>query len=179
MKFGNRATNSRLQNIQKFFVKSAIPIGKVMEDFFKNVDSPQNIDVNEMITTLSDAMNFVGTANVDLVKIRKDNIKKDLPKLMQGLCRDPEEFSATHLLCDNLNSKIKDVTELNKVKGKIFYDRDTVRRGRSRGRGRANFRMSRGFYNRNQRRPYPFNNRPKNFGTRRGSSSTNLSSNKA
>ena len=106
-------------------------------------------------------------------------LKKYLPKLMQGLCRDPKEFSATHLFGDNLNSKIKEVTELNKVKGKIFYDRDTVRRGRSRGRGRANFRMSRGFYNRNQRRPYPFNNRPKNFGTRRGSSSTNLSSNKA
>ena len=151
LKPNTRTCDSKLQHIQKNVLKSSIPVAKVMEELFNNKDKPENIDINNLITTLSDALNFIGTANVDLVKIRKDNIKKDLPKPMQGLCRDPEEFSASLLFGDNLNNKIKEVSELNKVKGKITFDKDFNRRGRGRGRGRGSFKMTRGNFNRNQR----------------------------
>ena len=62
---------SRLQIIPKNVVKSIIPIEKVMENLFMTVDIPQNIYVSEMVTTFSYAMNFVGTANVDFVKVRQ------------------------------------------------------------------------------------------------------------
>ena len=39
---------------------------------------------------------------------------------MQGLRRDIEEISASLLMEDNINTKIKEVTELNKVENNIF-----------------------------------------------------------
>ena len=115
-----------------------------------------------MIKKLTDAVAFIGAANVNMVKLRKQFIKRDLPLKMKGLCRD-EEFSGKYLFGDNLNAKIKEVSELNKVTldfKKVNYRTNNrgVRgsyRGGMRGfRGRRAFRFS----------PY---NRSSNF-TRRG-----------
>ena len=64
---------------------------------------------------LSDGLVFLGSANVNLVQKRKELLKPDLPKNMQGLCREEVEFTGTELFGDDLNAAIKKVSELNKV----------------------------------------------------------------
>ena len=161
--------DKHLQLIQSDVVKSSIPICQVMENLFQNKDTPSEIDAVQLIKTLSDSLNFIGSANVELVKMRKNIIKKELPSAMQGLCKEPESFSANFLFGDELNSKIKEVTELNKVK-KQFDFPSSIRgnfrgAGRGRGRGGPSFRG----YSRDTGRYRPYS-RSKNF--RRGGNQT-------
>ena len=157
-----------LQGIQSDVVRSSLPICQVMETLFQNKDTPGEINAVKLIETLSDSLNFIGCANVGLIKMRKENIKKELPQNMQGLCRDPEVFSAKFLFGDELNDKIKEVTELNKVKNKFDKDSYSSRdnyRGAGRGRARAGYSSFRGASRGQwQRRfkPYTYE-KPKNF----------------
>ena len=165
-----KQSDKQLQLIQSDVVKSSIPICKVMESLFESKDKPEEINVIQLIETLSDSLNFIGSANVGLVKMRKENIKRELPLPMQGLCRDPEVFSAKFLFGDELNDKIKEVTELNKVKNKFEKDTNSNRgnmrgSGRGRGRGGPNYRG----YPRDQNRYRPYG-KSKNF--RRGGNRT-------
>ena len=163
-----KKTEKLLQGIQSDVVRSSLPICQVMETLFHNKDTPGDIDAVELIETLSDSLNFIGCANVGLIKMRKENIKKELPQNMQGLCREPEVFSAKFLFGDELNDKIKEVTELNKVKNKFdkdFYSSRDNYRGAGRGRARAGFSSFRGSSRGQwQRRFKPYSyEKPKNF----------------
>ena len=56
-----------------------------------------------------------------MANVRKECIKSDLPRNMQGLCGEVTEFSPTYLFGEDLNNKIKQVSELNKVKNKFNF----------------------------------------------------------
>ena len=83
---------------------------------------------------------------MNLVKIRKDFVTKELPQNMEGLCGDGVEL----LFGDNLSSSIKEVSELNKV-SRAINNRFINARGRgvSRGRFRGFRRSGRRFFRRN------------------------------
>ena len=102
-----------------------------------------NSTPKEIIRILSDSPVFIGSANVALVNRRRMQMKKDLPQNMQGFCREDSDFSGSNLFGENLNSKIKEVSELNKISKDI------------RGRGRESYRGNRGRGPRN-RGNYPF-----------------------
>ena len=156
MRPSTRSLDGKLQNVQKSILKSALPVAKVMEELFDNRETPGQLDVNALITTLADALNFVGSANVGLNKTRKAAIKSDLPNNMQDLCLETEEVSATFLFGDNLNARIKEVAELNRVK-RTISSADKGRKGFMRGRFRGRFRASpRGHWGRMNRRYTPY-----------------------
>ena len=115
MQHYSRVLDSQLQTTQKNFLKSALPSTEVIGKLFEAKDSPSDSDAPDLFSKLRDALSFLGPANVNMVKTRKEQIKKVLPKNMLGLCRDSVEFSGSYLFGDNLNNKIKEVTELNKV----------------------------------------------------------------
>ena len=111
-----RIMDAKLQDIQRDLLRSSLPIACVMGKLLDCQNDTATLNVPELLWMLSDSFKFLGTANVNLIKQRKEVIKHELPKTMQGLCRDPEDFSPSYLFGDNLNSKIKEVSELNKVK---------------------------------------------------------------
>ena len=158
-----RIRESGLQSIQKDMLSSAVPIINVMEKIYYAKDDLSTLDATDLITTLKDSFIFLGSANQNLVKARRDNIRRDLPKQMQGLCTDVVKFSSTQLFGDNLQESIKNVSELNKVafnlkpRGASTYrqgTRGSFGRGRMRGfRGiRRGVAASRGY----SRRSYPY-----------------------
>lgn len=162
MTFWNRKTDAKLQVLQKNVIKSSLPIIQTMQQLFENRDSPENIKVDEIITTLSDSIDFIGSANLDICKLRRENVKKDINKNMQGLCRDTDEFYPDQLFGSDLNSKIKEVTETNKLKSKVATEdlrkKSGFRGGRNRGKWRGGFGKNKQRYV-----PYPKNyNAPKN-----------------
>jgi len=112
----SKIIDSKLQEIQRDLLRSALPVVKVMEELFTLQDKPEDIDATKLIRTLSDSFKFLGSANINVIKQRKEFIKNELPKNMQGLCRDADEFSPSLLFGDNLNAKIKEVSELNKIR---------------------------------------------------------------
>ena len=172
-----RRSDVKLQNVQKNVLKSALPIAKVMEKLYERKDDPENLDINLLISTLADSVNFIGSANVELVKIRKDQIKRDLPKNMHGLCAESENFSPGLLFGDDLKTKVKEVSELNKIKNKFGNDNFRGKRGMLRGRGGRYTNSYRGFQKGNRFSPYP----QKNFGSKfsKNGPSPKNSSNKA
>ena len=97
-----------LQSVQQNFLSSSVPVLKVMEELINNLSEPGSLDVKKLIHTLSDSLFFLGSANAGMVKC-------ELPMSMQGLCRDSIGFTGSNLFGDNLNSSIKEVSELNKV----------------------------------------------------------------
>ena len=119
----------RMQTIQSKFLSSAIPTLKVMQLLHDNFDDPSQLDIKELLRSLCDSLSFVGNANMDMVKIRRSFIKKELPSNMHGLCLDSVSFSDTNLFGNSLSSDIKEVSELNKISGRL--------RGRVRGNIRA------------------------------------------
>lgn len=144
-----RVKESQLQSIHKDLLTSAIPTVKVMEKIFEHKDNMAALDPKEIIDTLKDSIMFLGCANVGMIKIRRENVRRDLPKNMQGLCREEVEFSGSQLFGDNLNATIKDVSELNKISTSLKPRGIRPSRGQRRGvpfrgRGRVLKRLGRG-----------------------------------
>ena len=52
-----------------------------METLFKNKDTTSKINTVQFIETLADSLNFIGTAGMELVNIRKNNIKRNYSML--------------------------------------------------------------------------------------------------
>ena len=120
-----------LQSIQKDFLHSTLPIFTVMEKLQEARDNPAGIDVKELVRGLADGLACIGSANVGMVRLRRANIKKELPHNMQLLCSDTVDFSGQYLFGNSLSSDIKEVSELNKITQSL---RGSFR-GRSRFRG--------------------------------------------
>ena len=172
-----KKSDFNVQNIQKNVLKSSLPLVSVMEELNSKRDDLGNIDVNSLISKISDSINFIGSANVLCSKLRKEGIKKDLPKNMQSLCKESEITCPELLFGDDLKSKINEVTELNKIKSKFSSDSSRGRRGSFRGRGTFKYR---GNFNRGSKRFNPIgknnSNYPKNSkngGQGRGAPSKN------
>ena len=129
-----RIKDSNLQAIQKDLLSSAIPVLKVMEQIFDAREDMNSLNAKDILDTLKDSFIFLGAANNGMIKARRDNVKRDLPKNMEGLCRDTVAFSSTNLFGDCLNNSIKEVSELNRISN-TFRPRGSYPTGRNRGRG--------------------------------------------
>ena len=108
-----------------------------MEKLHNGIADPSSLKVEELISMLADGLLFLGSANCGMVQKRRDFLKKDLPPNMIGLCRESVPFSGSNLFGENLNSEIKEVSELNKVSQSLRF------RGRGVYRGRASIRRGR------------------------------------
>jgi len=129
-----RVKDSALQTIQRDFLTSGVPILKVMNKIFEAKDDLSSLDSKELLTTLKDSLLLLGSASGGMNKVRRDNLKVELPKNMQGLCRSDIQGSSTLLFGDNLNTTIKDISELNKLSQNFrprgnFHRRGTQNRG--------------------------------------------------
>ena len=145
-----RSNDATLQKVQKDFLKSALPITEVISKLLAAREDPSTLNVDQMVLSLTDSLAFLGAANVEMVNKRKELIKADLPKNMQGLCKEGE-FSSSLLFGENLSAKIKDMTEENKVNSKVILQRPFMNRGNARGRS---FNMRRGIRGRGRFGPY-------------------------
>jgi len=138
-----RIKESSFQAIQSDFLNSAVPVLKVMEQIFDAKEDLNTLDAKGLLDSLKDSLIFLGSANKGMIKARRDNVKRDLPKPMQGLCRDSVAFSSTNLFGDSLNSSIKEVSELNRISNNLRPRGSMAMR--SRGRGFSNRGRGRGF----------------------------------
>lgn len=141
-----KTKDCQLQSVQKEFLNSAIPVLEVMGKLNDASDDLNSLDVKELLRTLCDSLSFIGSANVHMVRTRRQFLKNQLPSNMHLLCQDSVEFSGTNLFGDSLSSDIKEVTELNKISGQLRG------RGNHRGyRGTGRFNSGRGFFRGNLR----------------------------
>ena len=150
--YSTQVGDSQMQAIEKDFLASAIPTIKVMEKIFEAKDNMGSLKAVDLIDTLKDSLIFLGCANANMIKLRRENVKRVLPKHMQGLCSDNVEYSSSHLFGDDLNASIKEVSEFNKISNSF-----KARGGPSRGGRRAPLRGNRGrIYSRGRitRRPF-------------------------
>jgi len=124
---------TQLQGIHTDFLGAAVPVIRVMEKVFECREDTSTLDPKEIIDVLKDSLMFLGSANLAMIKTRRENIKKDIPKHMHGICREDIEFSSNFLFGDHLNSSIKEVSELNKIsssfKTRGFRNSRGMRRG--------------------------------------------------
>lgn len=112
-----KAVDKSLQEIQKEFLSSVIPICKVMEILNKSVIENSPLHVPDMVRLLADSIAFIGTANMGMVKRRKEQIKKELPTNLQGLCSSSGKFSGEHLFGEAFMEDLKELNECNKITG--------------------------------------------------------------
>ena len=141
----------------------------VMEKLFNAREDLSQLNVNDLITELSDSLAFVGSSNLKLVKTRKESVKQQLPEKFKSICSNDVDFSGALLFGDDLASKLKDITEHNKVMGNFKkYDPTPVAstsrgfyRGRVRGTARGRVRLMSRFspYNRRLNGRCPWANR--------------------
>ena len=83
-------------------------------------------------------------------------IRFDLPKNVKALCDETVPFTSESLFGDDLNSKVKEVNEMNKLVNKVNdnprpYFNNSARRG---GRFRGNSFRGRGRRGNNRYSPY-------------------------
>lgn len=153
----SKPSDVNLQMIQRYFLLAVVPVIKVMGDMNNADKSPDPFDFKQAIRTLADSLAFTGTANIRMIKTRREAIKKELPKSMQMLCGENVQFSGSNLFGENLVSSIKEVSELNKVSKEIQNKGLRFRGGRgfTRGRGiRGRGWRGRGRFIGRQNKPY-------------------------
>ena len=141
--------------MQKDLLKSGIPVVKVIETLYKEKDtiSSSTVDPIELIKTLTDSIAYVGSANLNMVKRRKDTIKPYLPSGFQKICSSVE-FTGS-LFGAKLQQQVKEINELSKFAGEMTKKYGTMT------------------YSRRDRNYRQF---PGSRGVRRGSKSTRFSS---
>lgn len=157
--FSTRVKDAAMQKIEKDFLSSTIPVVKVMEKIFHAKDDMASLNAKDLIDTLKDSFMFIGSANLNMIKMRRDNIKHDLPLNMQALCSESVEHSSTYLFGNDLNNSIKGISEINKISSTFKSKGFATQKMRQdfRGRGRA---MRRNFVGRTSNRrfqPYDVN----------------------
>ena len=170
--------DNKMQTIQKFMLRSVLPTIEAIEILDNGREDAGNLEIDKVIKNLIDSISFIGAANVEIVKKRKESIKRELPSNMQGLCRESENFSSSYLFGDDLNSKIKEVSELNKVSNKMKkssftprnFPQQSVRGSYVRGRGRGMRRWPRTPRGNFRYSPYAKNMAAKNDGPKKVSS---------
>ena len=141
---GAKMSDSDMQRIQGNFLKSALPVTQVIGTLLDVRGNPdKDLDIDALITTLTDSLAFTGAANVDMINKRKAMIKKELPADIKGLANQ-SDFSATNLFGDDLNANIKEVGELNKISNQFSRNNNRGFRGKSGPRRYGRYRMRRG-----------------------------------
>ena len=90
---------------------------KVIETLYKEKDtiSSSTIDPIELIKTLTDSIAYahVGSANLNILKRRKDTIKPYLPSGLKKICPSVE-FTGSLLFGAKLQQQVKEINELSK-----------------------------------------------------------------
>ena len=129
LKRSTRAQDFKLQSVQKEFLKSAIPITKVIDSLHAGHEQGNELDVPSLIKNLSDSLAFLGSANMEMVKCRREIIKDEIPQKMKGICDEETEFSGSLLFGDNLLQKMKEVSEGQKVSEELKKSDAPVYRG--------------------------------------------------
>ena len=175
MSQNNKKADLKSQFIQKNLLRSSVPIAQVMEDLFDKKDNLEQINIDSIINKLADSLIFLGTANVELTSVRKETVKRDLPLNMKGICAFSEEYCPDFLFGNDLNTKIKEVSELNKIK-KTVSNPINFRGGKGFARGRGSFR-GRGLGPRFLRKGLPA--RPKPYEPKNGLPPKGATSNKS
>ena len=99
----------KLQLIQKYLLSAFVPVVKVMEELYHSMSDPASLDITKVIGMLADSLSLTGTANVNLIKTRRELIKKDPPVSVQRLCSSEVVFSGSILFGENPTSSIKEV----------------------------------------------------------------------
>ena len=127
-----KTTDLALQGIQKDFLMSGIPIIKVMLQLNAAKDDLNELEVKDLLRSLSNSLALLGSANVGMVNMLSSHSEKELPPNMHMLCNESREFSGSLLSGNTLSTDIKEVSELNKIVYQF--------RGKSRSYSKANFR---------------------------------------
>ena len=96
-----------------------MPIISVMEQLNEHRNDPAKLDAKSLVTTLSDSLAFLASANVAMVQHRHSCLKFELPRNLHLLSSEMVEFSGTNLLGNSLSSDIKEVTELNRISQQV------------------------------------------------------------
>lgn len=166
MKRNTRSIDMKMQGVQREFLKSAIPITKVIDTLHAEYDKGTELDLPSLIKNLSDSLAFLGSANVEMVKCRRENIKGDIPQKMKGICSADAEFSASLLFGDKFLQTIKEVSEEHKVTQDMRQEEQAPASRGGTARYRPYFRRgSAGRFNRGRYSPY---SRRGSFLSRRG-----------
>ena len=160
MKKHARYVDGDMQKIQKHFLQASVPVVLAMDKMLQAREDPDVLDLEDLIKTLTDSLAFTGAANIDMVARRKNLIKNELPNEMKGLVNE-SNFSEEWLFGNDLNAKVKEVSELNKINNKLLgkKERSPVSgkwRGKRFFRGQfrsAPYRRGYGFRSSNKRRP--------------------------
>lgn len=111
-----RSVDVHLQETQRDLLKSVVPVVKVIEILYNEKDSlaSDTFDPLAVIKSLTDSIAFAGSANINLVKRRKESIKTHLPPGFQKLCAGTTPFTGALLFGEDLQKQVKEINELHK-----------------------------------------------------------------
>ena len=96
-----------MQNVQKGFLKSTVLIVKVIEALNNARENGQEMNLPDLIGTFSDAVAFIGAANIKMVKTMKEIIKEAISPKLKAICSSETPFLARHYLEIILSSNCK------------------------------------------------------------------------
>jgi hypothetical protein len=149
-----RTMDSKLQNLQNMIVAAGAGICKALSILTQALST--GLEKSAIDSLLKDLLNvqvLVGQSNVDLNVRRRELFKPDLNDQYHPLCSPSVPFTEW-LFGDALTTQVKEITDINRVCGRLFQNQSS-------GRGRG--RPSRGFRGRGNQRFQPY------YGRGRGS----------
>lgn len=121
--------DKKLQEVQKQFLKSAVPVVRVIDEMNKVRADGNDIDLSSLISALSDSIALLGSANVNMVQARRELIKDELGPNLKGICSTETPFSAELLFGDKLNENVKEIAEARKLNRELHSPSTFFRRG--------------------------------------------------
>ena len=125
MSASKKMLDKKLQDVQRQFLLSTVPIMNVIKDITQAKSEGTELDLGGIIHTLSDAVAFVGSSNLNMVQTRKENIKEEIPQNLKSLCSMEIPFTGEFLFGDNLSQNMKDITETKKLSDEFQNIRGT------------------------------------------------------
>ena len=112
-----RSQDVKLQKMQKFLLKSAYPIVKILDSILTSNSSnnkPDHMLINKIKELASDALAVLSQSNQELLQQRRDGITKNLSREYKTLKHNVPPDSKL-LFGDDLNNRIKLLQASNKA----------------------------------------------------------------
>ena len=109
-----RSQDVKLQKMQKFLLKNAYPIVKILDSILTSNNKPDHMLINKIKKLASDALAVLSQSNQELLQQRRDGITKNLSREYKTLKHNVPPDSKL-LFGDDLNNRIKLLQASNKA----------------------------------------------------------------
>ncbi|XP_046550114.1 uncharacterized protein LOC124259935 [Haliotis rubra] len=115
----SRTSDIKAQQLQGMIAKATIPIVQLMDNVMEDMVAKRELDAKTVLNKAKDSLRMLIAALSNMNSSRRQNFKPDLSLPFKKLCAPNAVVTSECLFGDELNKKIRDISEAKQITSKL------------------------------------------------------------